>query len=262
MSMKLNLVDRLLALGRNFQKQGRNYDARQILSRLSHLGELPAGVAEETQARLAEIHLKDNSFRRARKHLAAALSHRPDNARYHYLLANALENDIRGNSQRAADHYRRSLALDPKQPRCLGEFGLMALRLGQTEEGLDALRKAVELAPDEPETVGNLVEGLRREGLVDEARRVLRAALFRNPRDGRFRRLIQDFEFHQLRQRQETARHTGGPGEVDDDGPVLLPFNGPAPEGAQAVRRKIIRCDAAAPYFSRHERRSDHKRAQ
>jgi tetratricopeptide (TPR) repeat protein len=264
MSMKLNLVDRLLAQGRHLQRLGRTYDARQVLSRLSRLGELPAAAAEETQARLAELHLKDNACDQARRHLTAALAHRPDSAQYHYLLANALDNDIPGDSEQAATHYRKSLEFDPEQPRCLGELGLLALRLGRVDEGLGALRRAVELAPNDPEAVGTLVEGLRREGLVEEARRVLRAALFRNPRDGRFRRLCQDFEFHQLRQRQETARRTDNAEENADDGPVLLRFERPA--DAPEPGRKVVRRDGAAPptapYFPRRDRRSDQKRAQ
>jgi tetratricopeptide (TPR) repeat protein len=266
MSRKLNLADRLLAMGRTMQQLGRTSDARQILGRLSQLAELPAPLAEETQARLAELYLKDHSYRPARRHLAVALTLRPDSARYHYLLANALDNDLQGNSRRAANHYRRSLELDPNQPRCLGEFGLLALRLGQTEEGLEALHGAVRLAPDDPEAIGNLVEGLRREGLAAEARQVLRAALFRNPRNGRIRRIQQDFEFHQLRQQQETARNHAARGGPADDGPVLLPFEHPAGDGSASGPGNPIRHDnaslPAAPFFLRRDRRSDRKRAQ
>jgi Flp pilus assembly protein TadD len=267
MSRKLNLVDRLLALGRNLQALGRDYDARQILNRLARFGELPAEVAEETQARLAELHLKNQKYRKARRHLIAALGHRPENARYHYLLAGALDGDIKGNSRRAARHYRRSLALDPNQPRCLGEFGLLCLRLGRPESGLKALRRAVKLAPDDPQAVGNLVEGLRQEGRIEEAQQVLRAARFRNPRDARFQKLMQDFQFDQLRQQQEAARQTGAAPEAGPAGPVLLRFVRPAPEIPPAgANGKTVRRDAAspppAPYFPRNGRRPGQKRAQ
>jgi tetratricopeptide (TPR) repeat protein len=262
MGRKLNLVDRLLAMGRTFQELGRDHDAQQILGRLSNLGELPAPVAEETQARLAEIDLKHHEYRRARRHLTAALAHQPGHARYLYLLAGALDNDERGDSRRAAHHYRKSLDLDPQQPRCLGEFGLLALRLGHTDEGLAALRRAVELSPNDPEAVGSLVEGLRQDGRVDEARAALRAARFRNPRDPRFIKLKNDFEFHQLRQRQ--ARH--GNAEAEADGPVLLPFVRPAAGDPAGPGRKTIRQDKpsppSAPLYPRRDRRRDQKRAQ
>jgi Tfp pilus assembly protein PilF len=266
MSMTLNLVDRLLAMGRTFQHLGRTHDARTALGKLAAFGDLPAATAEETQVRLAELHLSQRKYRRARRHLTAALLHQPTNARYHYLLATALDNDGQGDDNRAAEHYRKSLELDPEQPRCLGAYGLLLLRQGQTEDGLKALRRAGELAPDNPEAVGTLVEGLRREGLLDEARLALRAALFRNSRDARFHRLRSDFEYHQLRQQQEAGRRRNRAGQ-GEDGPVLLPFVRPeAPSKPVHVVRKIVRRDDAspppAPHLARRARRPDQKRAQ
>jgi Tfp pilus assembly protein PilF len=264
MSMRLNLVDRLLAMGRTFQELGRDHDARQVLGRLSGFRELPTAVAEETQIRLAELDLKHHEYCRARRHLTAALAHQPQSARYHCLLAGALDNDERGDPRRAAKHYRRSLELDAGQPGCLGEFGLLALRLGQAEEGLAALRRAVELAPDDPEVVGRLVEGLRQEGRLDEARSALRAARFRNPRDPRFLRLKNDFEFDQLRRRQEAARN--GVPDGEGDGPAVLPFARPEETRTDGPGRRIVRRDGAsppaAPFFLRRDRRRDQKRAQ
>jgi tetratricopeptide (TPR) repeat protein len=266
MSRTLNLVNRLLAMGRKYQELGRDYDARHILGRLAGFRELPAPVAEETQMRLAELHLKRRRFRRARRCLTAALAHLPDHAHYHYLLAHALDNDPKGNPRLAAVHYRRSLELDPNQPLCLGEFGLLVLRLGQSDEGLEALRRAAALAPDNSEVIGNLVEGLRQEGLLDEARRALRAALFRNPRDPRFRRLRSDFEYHQLHLLQE-ARRCGRLAEHDGDRPVLLPFIRPPTTDKPAGQgRRSVRSDGAArpgaPHLARHGRHPGHKRAQ
>ena len=89
MNTTLNLVDHLLALGRRYQELGRHRDALRLLTRLSGFQELPAEAAEETQARLAEIHLKRRRYVRARRCLTAALRHRPECARYHYLMGNA-----------------------------------------------------------------------------------------------------------------------------------------------------------------------------
>jgi tetratricopeptide (TPR) repeat protein len=264
MSRTLNLVDRLLAMGRTYQSLGRDHDAQRLFGRLAKLAELPAGAAEETQARLAELHFKNHEYRRARRHLAAALGRCPDNARYHYLLASALDADLKGDPERAAEHYRRSLELDPRQPRCLGEYGLLALRLGRTEEGLNALHRAVELAPDDPEAVGHLVEGLRQEGLVEEARAALRAARFRNPRDARFHKLWSDFEFQQLRQQQEARRLSRSGGWSPEQGPVLLPFVRPVPEeNPKGAGRKLVRRDGASPPAPPHlPRRAHARRAQ
>src|SRR5262245_10971835 len=96
MSRTLNLADRLLAMGRLFQDMGRNHDAYRVLSRLTGLRDLPARTAEEAQLCLAQIYLDRQKYKQARRHLAAAISLRPDNARSHYLMATALDFDDEG----------------------------------------------------------------------------------------------------------------------------------------------------------------------
>jgi len=248
MSRTLNLADRLLGMGRTFQGLGRDRDAVHILGRLASFRQLPKEIAEETQVRLGELFLRRQRFRRARRHLTAALAHRPESARYQYLMASALAADERVDPKRAVDHYRKSLQLDPRQPRCLGELGLLALRLGQTEKGLAWLRQGAELAPDDPEAVGRLVEGLRQLDRGEEARAALRAALFRHPRDRRFQKLWQDFQFHQLCREQEAGRNAGSPAGSAGAGPVLLPFVRPAaPVVRIRTNRQTVRRDPASP---------------
>ena len=220
----LNLVDHVLALGRRYQEVGRHRDAMTALNRLSRFCFLPAEVAEETQARLAEIHLKRRKYKQARRHLTAALRHQPDNARYHYLLATALQAEEGGDLDRAGEHYRRALELDPGHLKCLADYGQLLLRLGQTEEGLVRLRKAAERAPDDVEILGKLVKGLRLSGRTDEARSVLQMALFRNARSPRFRKLWDEFRFQQARRRREAERLQQSEEDAAAEPPVLLPF--------------------------------------
>ncbi len=130
MSRMLNLVDSLLAKGRHLQELGRDQDALSILGRLAGFRDLPPKIAEETRVRLAEMLLRRRQYLKARRHLSAALGHQPNQARYHFLMATAWDADQKGDPHKAADHYRRSLELDPHQPHCLGEFGLLALRQG------------------------------------------------------------------------------------------------------------------------------------
>jgi tetratricopeptide (TPR) repeat protein len=257
MSTMLNLADRLLAMGRHFHQLGRNQDALHILTRLASFRQLPASVAEEIQVHLAEICLTRRKYRRAQRHLTTALVHQPDNARYHFLMATALAGDDKADRQRAADHYRKSLQLEPEQPTCLSEFGLFALRLGQTEEGLRCLRRAVELAPDNPKVVRRFVEGLQEEDRIDEARSALRAAIFRNSRDPRFRRLWNAFQFQQLHQEQQRQRHNAAD-MAEDPGPILLPFVRLATDSVpNRSRRKIIRHDAPSPPAPPHTPRPE-----
>jgi Tfp pilus assembly protein PilF len=224
MMSTLNLVDRVLAMGRRYQEVGRHRDALTILTRLSRFRSLPAEAAEETQARLAEIYLKRRKYKQARRHLTAALRHQPDNARYHYLLATALQAEEGAELERARDHYRRALELDPGHVKCLADYGQLLLRLGQTEEGLSRLHEAVEAAPDDVEVLGKLVKGLRLSGRSEEARSVLQQAMFRNARSPRFRKLWNDFRFQQARRQREAERLQRGEEEAEGEQPVLLPF--------------------------------------
>src|SRR5262249_21335378 len=150
------------------------------LGRLAGFQELPSHLAEETQVRLAEIHLRRNRPRKACRCLTAVLAHQPDSARYHYLMARAVEADRRAEPERALEHYRRSLEIDPEQSDCLSEGGLLAVRLGQSKQGLRDLRRAVELAPDDPACLKRLTKGLCLTRRPDEARAALRAAMFRH----------------------------------------------------------------------------------
>jgi len=239
-SMTLNLVDRLLHSARNLHEHGQSDAAAKLLGRLSGLSELPRDVAEETHVRLAEIDLEHDRFKQARRHLAAALAHDPDSAHYHYLMAIAVEDDPHCNPERAAVHYRRALRLDPEHADHQCDYGLFAIRHGRTRAGLAALRRAANLAPDEPSIVGRVAEALRQAERRDEARALLRAALFRNPHDRRFRDLWNQHQFNALHadQNQGSDRYT-----IRTDEPVILPFPRPK-RRVQKHGSKTIRIDA------------------
>ncbi len=240
----INLVDRVLAMGRRYQEVGRHRDAVTVLSRLARFRHLPAEAAEETQSRLAEIHLKRRRFKQARRHLTAALRHQPDHARYHYLLATALCAEEGADLERAGEHYRRALELDPGHVKCQADYGHLLLRLGQTEEGLTCLRDAAERAPEDIEVLGKLVKGLRLTGRSEEARSVLQKALFRNARSPRFRKLWNEFRFQHARRRCDAERLKQAENEVEGEAPVLLPF-------VRVVRETTE--TSACPTIVRHE---------
>jgi Tfp pilus assembly protein PilF len=255
MNSTLNLVDHVLALGRRYQEVGRHRDAVALLTRLSGFRELSAGAAEETQARLAELHLKRRRFRRARRHLTVALRHQPASARYHYLLATAVRAEDRGDLERADGHYRSALDLDPNHVKCLADHGLLLIRLGRADEGVARLRQAADKAPDDAEVLGKLVKGLRLTGRGDEARRALQAALFRNGRSPRFRKLWDEFCFQQARQRRQTESRRRGQGDAADE-PVLLPF---VPVSAD---RPVAGCPSVVPHPGSLPRRTEQRNVQ
>src|SRR5437763_711318 len=104
MSRTLPLIDRLLSQGRNLHKLQCDHEALAVLGRLTAFRELPADIAEEAQVCLAEIHLRRKRHKSACRHLTAALLYRPDSARYHHLLAAALDNKGKKNYELAAEH--------------------------------------------------------------------------------------------------------------------------------------------------------------
>ncbi len=258
-STTLGLVDHLLARGRHFQQLGRTHDALRLLTRLAGFRELPADVAEEVQFRLGELQLRRKKMARARRHLAAALRYAPDNARYHFLLAQAFDNDRDGDLARAADHYRNSLAHDGAQTDCLCAYGSLALRLNRTDEALECLRAAAKLAPDDRKVLAQVAAGLRTAGLADEARGLLLAARFRHPRDGRYLKLWNDFQFHAARRAQDDARVQKS---LADDGPVVLPFLRPVRPAATGT---ILRADSPTlptPHLGQPTRTDGQRQAQ
>jgi tetratricopeptide (TPR) repeat protein len=257
MDVTINLFGHLLEMGRRYHEMGRHRDALTALTRLSAFRDVPAEVAEEAQARLGELHLKRRKFIRARRHLTAALRHRPDEARYHHLMGLACQEEDRGNLERAAQHYRRSLELDATSVPCLVDFGLLAIRLGRHDEGLARLREAAARSPDDANVTAKLVKGLRHLGKPDEARAEIRAALFRNPRDPHFRRLWTDYQFRELRRKQQASRHDAP--EDAGDAPILLPFARPEPGLGPQVRRDGP-ANVAPPHQPRTSRRTGRRK--
>jgi Tfp pilus assembly protein PilF len=239
MSMTLNLVDRLLDRARNLRRHGQNEASARVFSRLTGLRDLPADIAEEAHVGLAEIRLEQEQHKQARRHLAAAIAHEPGCAHYHYLMAVAVEDDPHADPKRAGVHYRRSLALDPDEATYQCDYGLFALRHGNRRAGLAALRRAAAAAGDDPEMLGRVAAALREADRADEARSLLRAALFRNPRDRRFRDLWERHQFDMIHAAQQECSQRWS---VNAPAPVLLPFRLPK-KRVRRVGDKLIRTD-------------------
>jgi Flp pilus assembly protein TadD len=222
MSRKLNLVDELLSHSRHLQELGRQSEAFDLLIQLAQFRELPINAAEEVEARLGESYLRQRRYKRARRHLATAVRLRPDNPRYHYLLAIAYRRGAKSDLRRALEHYRRSLELEPRQPVRLCTYGVLLVKLGQTREGLRQLRRAAEAAPRSVRILSQVVKGMRLANKGEEARRLLQIARFRAPHDRRLLALWNDSRFQEIRKLQQTALHRFTTNRLDS--PVLLPF--------------------------------------
>jgi tetratricopeptide (TPR) repeat protein len=244
-------------MGRELQAAGRASEAVKVLKRLAGFRELPANIAEECHARLADMNLARKRYRQARRHLTVVLSYRPSVARYYYLFAGAVHHDPRADTTRAIRYYEQAIQLEGNQPRYWSDFGRLLLQLGRTEEGVKALRTAVEIDRDDAVSLARLVEGLCLDGQAGEAREALRAARFRHPKDARFRKLWNDFQFQQLHDSQ------AGPPVLDE--PTILPFvrRAALPEVPKAPGRRIRldRFSKPQPHLPRPAWLPDHKHA-
>lgn len=242
MSKTLPFTQSLLNMGRNLQALGQGHAAARLLRRLSSFRDLPSDLAGETHLRLAEMHLDRAEYKRARRQLTALLALEPNSAHAHYLMAEAaLEDDAR-NPNRALFHYRHCTRLDPDNAEYWCALGRLRLYQGDRAAGLAALRRAERLAPDDVDILSQVALGLRSEGEIEEAERVLRRALFRNPRDNRFRALWTEHQFDVLSESQEELSERWDLPKRNR--PVLLPFVHPVASDRPAhVDGKLIRRD-------------------
>jgi tetratricopeptide (TPR) repeat protein len=234
----LNLADSLLLMGRTRQELGRTQDAIQLFTRLSKLRELLPALAAETHARLGELHLDRKKYQRARRHLQIALLHDPDNAHSHHLLANAYRHQGEDQWAVAAEHFQKALALDAGNVECLVDFGLLRVRQGHTEDGLTHLRRALEWKPDDPALLSRVMKVMRLAGRNDEARKAVRAAMFRNSRDARFRLVWDRYQFQRLRREQQRNRTVAAP---EAENPAILAFV-PRPRQASVAGDRPLSC--------------------
>jgi len=240
MSRTLNLCEHLLYEGRRYSALGVDRRALRSFGHLARLRDLSPDIAEETQLRLAELSLKQRKFAKARRHLAAALAHDPTNPECHFMLACSHAEDPKGDRRLALHHYRRSVYLDPENPRYHCDAGLFAVEYGDAQGGLDWLRRAAELAPDDAEVIGDVVRVLKEQGCRDEAQCLARVAFFRNSRNPRFQRLWHDFRFQQLQERQRRSQKHQQVRSAVAEGSICLPFlklTVQTPVGRKLVRR-------------------------
>jgi Flp pilus assembly protein TadD len=265
MSRTLNLVDRLVTLAHTHHHRGRTVSALRLLRKLSDFPDLPAQAGPTTLVRLATLLLHLRHFRKARRHLLAALVRRPGDARAHALLGYALSQDPRVEPGRALRHYRQALRLDPARPRWRAAYGRLLVKAGRVADGLAELHRAAAESPDDLCLLGRWVAALNGAGRSNEAERALQTACFRHSRNPRFQALRDRLRFREVRRRQTAVRKFS---ESASAPPVILPFLRPvAPTAARPrVRRggRILRCDQAArpaPHLPRLAWRNDPKHA-
>jgi tetratricopeptide (TPR) repeat protein len=245
MSKMLNLVDILLTTGRQLFTMGRSHEALHPLTKLAGFRKLPDHVNEQLQALLAEIYLEKGEYKKARRHLIAAIAANPLDANYQFMMAIALVEDDEADQGRAEAYFTRAVEFDPDEAAYWVDYGSYLFKVGKTKEALRAIRKAYALDVKSIAIVSQVAEVLRREGYFAEANTKLRAALFENSGDQRFRQLWQQHQFEMIFIEQDRARHGL---DMKPGKPVILPFESkPKQDKYQSLGGKTIRIDQAEP---------------
>jgi tetratricopeptide (TPR) repeat protein len=254
MSTTLPFYDRLLDQARRYQGLGLNHRAATLLEQLADFRELPGDVVEEAQHRLAQLAAEAERYPRSRRHLAAAIAHRPTSAEYRSEMGQAVERDPACAPDEALDCYAQATQFDPENPRYLCEYGSLAIRLGEYESGLNLLRQARDAAPNDMDVLESLVTGLVDAGESDEARRVLRDESFRQSGNRRFQARYRSLRF------RVTHGEQHAPAPIEE--PHVLPMRRSA-EFHETEDGRLVRHDAAegragprrqTPDVSRNER--------
>ena len=134
------------------------------------------------------IHAQLGELDKAEKKLRKALSVAPDNASIHYNLGLLMAEK---NSLPAAEaQLETALTLDPKFDRAAYNLSIL-LSKKNLEEAIRLGKRAVELRPDVAPYAYSLAIFLHRKGDTDEANRVLKTAIERNPANNELQVLLQ-----------------------------------------------------------------------
>ncbi|MFO7181593.1 MAG: tetratricopeptide repeat protein [Pseudomonadota bacterium] len=151
---------------------------------------------------LGLVELARGNFERARRLLLRARRLNPDVAQPHHALGVLAERERR--PDRASEHYREALAVDPGFVPARANLGRLQFDAGQLDDAWLTFKKLTEAAPNSPEGPIGLVETLIRLGRATEAAPILRAATARFPNEARL--TVLDARFHLRAGRTERAR--------------------------------------------------------
>lgn len=223
MSRTLNLIHAGWTAARSLARNGRRTDAlRQLMSLLAR-ADLPVGTAADAHRLAAELEIEAERYKPARRHLRAAATLDPDNARTYYLTGRAFEIDPDGDDRRAAVWYRKASRLEPQNALYRAAFGRAAVRCDRIKLGVRELTAAADGACDNVPVLRIVVDGLLEAGKVRTARRLLVKARFLCPGNRDVCTLWERTRFEAARVGQGHTRSTQDAGFATEGG-TLLPF--------------------------------------
>lgn len=223
MSRTLSMVHGGWSAARELARRGRRSQALAALRRLLSRTDVPAAVAADAHRLAAELLIDRERFGAARRHLAAARTLEPQNARTFYLAGLASEQDPAGDDRRAAARFKAAAVLEPANPRYRAAFGRAAARAGLVNAGARALVEATELAAGDLNVLRVAVDGLLEAGKAATARRVVVKARFLRPGCATVAGMWNRVRFEAARQTQRSHRGVQD-AHAARDGRPLLPF--------------------------------------
>jgi tetratricopeptide (TPR) repeat protein len=130
---------------------------------------------------LALVECQRGNFVRARQLLLRARRINPDVAQPHHALGVLAERERR--PDRASEHYRDALRVDPGFAPARSNLGRLEFHAGQLEAAYLTFKKLAEIAPEQPDGYVGLAETLIRLERVEEALAITREASGRFPFD-------------------------------------------------------------------------------
>jgi hypothetical protein len=202
MGHTLNLVAGILSSAERLEATGRAQAAIVLLQRLAGFRDLMPEIAEDVHCRLADLYASREEFKKARRHLAIAMTFHPQDAAYHHRMAWWIEADPDASIDRARRYYREAVRQDVDNATYWADYGAYLLQVGRIRSGRAALYRAFKLGSPDLAMVGRIVQALRDASLWDDARRLLRRARFHAGRDRRFAVLWEQHAFAQLAAQQ------------------------------------------------------------
>lgn len=206
MSRMLSLFSAGVERAGRFAAAGQLADARSTLATALPSAANPAEAACG-HAAAAEVAVRAERFKLARRHLREAVRLRPT-AASHFALAQAYENDPFGCDRRAAKHYKKAHQLDASTPKYRASLGRAMVRIGETKSGVNVLCRAVNAAPTDREVLEIAAEGLTEAGQPERAFRLLSQARFLAPHDPAIRQLWQQARYDLAAEGQRAERPT------------------------------------------------------
>jgi tetratricopeptide (TPR) repeat protein len=210
MDRVISLVERILVRGQKLIHFGKLGEGKKLLLNLLSFGDVPTEKRREAHGLLADLYLEAGLFKKARRHLTAAITLNPLGAEGYFELAQAIERDPEAKQGRAWKLLRKATRLKPDQPRYWVALGQLSLRLNRTTAALSAFRRAIRLEPGELKLVSAIFDGLMSLDRGDVAQEFLVNCRFRLGRNSGFEAIWKKFRFLEARRDQQSVRWDEG----------------------------------------------------